>query len=144
MGSSTQERDLKAMYSRGLINKREYEETLKALRSTIRTNPYDARIGGYLGITPHTIVHDEFAYISENPEIELVKNIIVNALKTKLGAIQSYDRDGYEISFKFLMPREFIVQGSTIPVLDRLRALKNKIGKVIDGAIEEIKERNGK
>lgn len=77
----------------------------------------------------------------DDSEVEVVKNIILDVLKTKLGATESSLKDGYNIHLWGFVPRDRAIQGNLEPVIRELNAIKYGLNAHIDEAIQELKSR---
>lgn len=77
-------------------------------------------------------------------EKELVKNILADVLTNNLKCVRRDYEDAYHFTLGGTIPRSLMIQDSVEPMIEHLESLKRGLGKIIDDAITEIRERNGR
>lgn len=77
----------------------------------------------------------------DDPEVEVVKNIILDVLKTKLGATDEINEDAYKLHLFGLLRRKHIITGRLDETIRELNAIKYGLNAHIDEAIQELKSR---
>lgn len=118
-------KDLKNLYSQGLISVYEYKEKLRLISEYEQRFRYKAAMK-----------------TKDDTEIELVQNIILAVLKDRLNASQDFNRDGYKFLLLGFLPRELFRTGTTKDVIKELQRIRNGLSKLIDDTCQEIRDRN--
>lgn len=77
----------------------------------------------------------------DDSEVELVKNIILDVLKSKLNLERCDSEDSYKFHLYGKIDRGLIIQGSLEPIIKELNAFKYGVNSLIDKAIKEMLER---